>query len=135
MSPFIKKGTVLFIRPVQAKKLQIGDLVCAYQEKFITHRLIKKKKSKNKVFYIAKGDASPLPDPPLKGSQILGKVTKIKAGQRVVDLESKSAKLKARFLASFSLLTFKCPKLANLIKKIVKLLLFRKFVLKYIYDY
>lgn len=133
MSPFIKKGAILFIKPVRAKKLQIGDIVCAYQKKFITHRLIQK--SKNKVFYITRGDALPLPDSPLRGSQILGKVTKIQAGRRMVNLEGKSAQLKAQLLAFFSLLTFKCPRLANLIKKIAKLPLARQLVLKYIYDY
>lgn len=85
MAPLIPSGSRLFIRFFPKNKIKIGDIVFFKQDKdFLTHRLI----YKSKKLWLTKADASPLPDPPIKPNQILGKVTKIERNGKVFSPEA-----------------------------------------------
>lgn len=81
MSPFIQLGDDIFVKHEAPDSLSLGDVVVVIRENdIVTHRLIKISLDT----YICKGDNTHIPDPPVKGEQIFGRVTAIqRAGERI----------------------------------------------------
>lgn len=72
MSPFIKDGDILICD--KQDEYNIGDVVLIKTDKFFCHRIILC--SKDKSFYLTKGDNSLEPDGWLRKDKIIGKVKK-----------------------------------------------------------
>lgn len=79
MKPFISSGNVITVAPVEAEKLSNGDVILYVSNgNFCVHRLIEKYIDDQQYFFVTKGDNRFSNDPPIKMSQIKGKVIKVK---------------------------------------------------------
>lgn len=92
MLPFIWNGDKVCI--LCSDKVSVGDIIL-YQRNngYVLHRLISIKKTPENVQYICKGDYLSHADPPIKKSQIQGKVVEIENNNRKINLESFSMRL------------------------------------------
>jgi signal peptidase len=76
MTPAIRKGDAVVLRPVDTDSLKVGDVVSyrspADQRVIITHRIVEVEKTWKQV--ITKGDNVSRNDKPLTMSEIIGKV-------------------------------------------------------------
>lgn len=75
MEPEIKTGSIIFTKSVNPDKVAVGDTVTYSDgDHFVTHRVIEKNSSDNRVEFITKGVANEEPDPEsVSGDQIAGK--------------------------------------------------------------
>jgi len=76
MEPALSVGGVVFIKPVEAADIEVGDII-AYGsgETLITHRVIEVISQPSGPMFITKGDASQAPDlTPVSPSAVVGKV-------------------------------------------------------------
>lgn len=82
MLPTIENGQLLTVRRIKIKKVNVGDIVCIYQQKLkimVTHRVISKSKGRLKT----KGDNSSTADSWLSDeTNFLGVVVKINKQKR-----------------------------------------------------
>lgn len=102
MFPFIKFGDLITIRTLKDTQPQIGDLIIfIINDKFVLHRLTKKKYSGEYIFQ-TKGDCAFYFDEPINESQIIGKAVKIKRNEKIINLESKKYKILNYFLSKIS---------------------------------
>jgi len=88
MLPLIKPEDEIMVRKGSRETLKCGDIVVF--EKFrelYTHRLLRKRMSGSKITLLTKGDNSFIADDPISEKDLLGKVTKIKKGNRSINLE------------------------------------------------
>lgn len=121
MRPFIISGNVITVQPTEPEKLSIGDVLLYLSEgKFYVHRLIRKYKVENQLFFITKGDNRQLQDPPILLSQILGKVIKIERGDRPYNAGSIPIKLSNYFISMIPLHLIN--QLANLRNKLNRII-------------
>ena len=76
MSPFIKSGSILTIKPDQ--NIYIGDIVL-YRTSggLIAHRVIGERSASDECFFVMKGDNLNHKDGLVRASHILGKVVKM----------------------------------------------------------
>lgn len=81
MLPSIWPGDILLIESTLTDEFTHGDVVLVKREKSILiHRLV----NKNGPQWITRGDAMPQNDPPASPADILGKVSEIRCGARVI---------------------------------------------------
>ncbi len=78
MRPHIPPGSLVLVHRVPGSQLRIGDVI-TYNSMVspgeqITHRIVGFKQVGPVREVVVKGDANPLPDPPLLASQVVGKV-------------------------------------------------------------
>jgi signal peptidase I len=75
MAPFLKGGEVITLKKVPSSSLHRGDLIF-FRDRYgslILHRIIRKRKSGNKVYLETKGDALIAFDEPVLADDVLGK--------------------------------------------------------------
>lgn len=76
MAPHILKGDLVTVKSVP--DYQVGDVITytnpAEKSQTITHRIIYKEQDSMNTTYLTQGDANPLPDAPIHGTDIVGKV-------------------------------------------------------------
>jgi signal peptidase I len=95
MSPFLAGGEILKIQKVPASSLQIGDLIF-FKTRLgfpMLHRIVKKGYEEDLYIFRTKGDASLSMDEPVSGSDILGKVNRVKkrlSGGKTIDIDMES---------------------------------------------
>jgi signal peptidase I len=83
MLPSLWPGDLLTIQSVSNEKVVPGEIVLVMRDnRFCIHRLIKKEQIQDCVFLITKGDAVPQNDPRVAASELLGRVTDIRRGNR-----------------------------------------------------
>lgn len=87
MSPFIKNGSILSIKPTD--RIFTGDVIL-YKGKngIIVHRVIHRKNIDGNIFFVAKGDNLRHPDTLVCPSDILGKVVKVESSRSKINLDS-----------------------------------------------
>lgn len=79
MRPLLQPEDVIWVEAVAEQDLDIGDIVLVRRPAdFVTHRLVER----TSQGWIAKGDNLPMPDPPVAGTDILGRVTALERGGR-----------------------------------------------------
>jgi signal peptidase I len=107
MAPFLTGGEILTIRKSPVSSLHVGDLVF-FKTRYgslLLHRIIKKK-NKNMVIFLTKGDAVPEIDEPVFEYNVLGKVCMIEKisgmGTKRVNMESRFRRTINFLLAVFS---------------------------------
>ncbi len=87
MSPFIKGGSILTVKP--GENISIGDVILYRSGGGLTaHRVIGKRKSEGKSFFITKGDNLEYKDPLVDHLELLGRVVKVESGQKEIELDS-----------------------------------------------
>ena len=108
MSPSIKKGELLMVKPIAFEEAEIGEIVAFRRDEsqsvLTTHRVIQKGKESGQRYIITKGDRNPYRDFPLLSSQeLLGKVTGIERNGQVISLESPFYRIRGYLMARLSL--------------------------------
>lgn len=90
MFPLLKPRDEIVVRKSPLKALSCGDIVVFERDKTLyAHRLLGKKKTGVKIKLIIKGDNSKAVDSPITEGQLLGKVVKVKRGNKLFNLESR----------------------------------------------
>jgi hypothetical protein len=114
MHPLLRTGDAVFLK--KTKNLKFADLA-VYKKNggFISHRFIRKVKSKGKVLFIFKADNSWDCDQPVAEEQVLGAVIRLKRKDGIVILNTFSGRLKnlKDFAVSYFRLFF--PRLGSVI--------------------
>ncbi len=100
MVPFIRPGDLLTTKTVNPIDISTGEvLLYQRQGRSFVHRLIKKKTINGTPLFITRGDHLTFCDPPIPGSQILGKVISIERSGRTIHLDTPLQQMRGRFLA------------------------------------
>lgn len=108
MSPFLRKGDVLTVRPITFAEAKIGDIV-AYRRDvpesgLTTHRMIQKGRDDEGSYIITKGDRCRFRDLPIKcPSHVYGKVVSMEKKGRLISLETRFHRVLGYLIARFSL--------------------------------
>jgi hypothetical protein len=85
MLPSVWPGDLLTIQSAAHNEVVAGDIVLVLRDRrFLIHRLIEKRQDRGFILWVTRGDAVPRNDPPAGASELLGRVTGIQRGNRVV---------------------------------------------------
>ena len=108
MSPCIKKGDLLVVKPIALEEAEIGEIVAFRREEshsvLTTHRVIQKGKERGRRYVITKGDRNIYRDFPLVSPvDVLGKVVGIERKGQVISLETPFYCLRGYLKARLSL--------------------------------
>ena len=94
MVPYIFSGDVIIIEKIDANEVTIGDILFfESQGSLFVHRLMRTSNTENGTYLITKGDSMHSHDNPIRPSQVLGKVKKIKRWGITVNSDSRFLKL------------------------------------------
>ncbi len=79
MLPTVLPGDLLTIEPKTSEQIQAGDIALYAREgRFFVHRIVSKSSVRGQVFLIARGDCMSQQDPPIRETELLGRVTEIR---------------------------------------------------------
>jgi signal peptidase len=85
MLPSLWPGDLLTIQCVEHNQVVPGDIVLVMRDnRFFAHRLIGKQHDQDCVTLITRGDAVPQNDPPVATSEVLGRVSGVRRGSRIL---------------------------------------------------
>jgi|SRR5271169_196528 len=83
MLPAIFPGDVLFVHRESTGNFRCGDIVLASRgENLVAHRIVRIKQLRNEVSIITRGDSLRDDDPPISGSNCLGRVFRVDSSGR-----------------------------------------------------
>jgi signal peptidase I len=103
MSPTIRDGEVLTVKPIKACAVKRGDILLYKTERgAIAHRVVGIKVERGVRVFILRGDALGMCDAPVRAKQILGHVISVERKGREVKLSGRCAVIRcaARALAA-----------------------------------
>ena len=108
MSPWIKKGDLLVVKPIGFEEVRIGEIVAYRKDEnhsvLTTHRVVARSKDQGQCYLITQGDRNLYRDLPLVSPQdILGKVVGIERKSQVISLETPFYRLRGYLMARLSL--------------------------------
>ncbi len=107
MSPCIKKGDLLVVKPVALEEAGIGEIVAFRKDEshsvLTTHRVVQQGKKRGQGYLITKGDLNLYRDLPLSPQDVLGKVVGIERKGQVFLLETPFSRLRGYLMARLSL--------------------------------
>ena len=88
MSPLLRTGDAIYVEPVKADNLSIGDIILSKAgEKMRAHRLIKIYKEKGGGIFRTKGDTFSSVDEPLGENNIIGRVYAVEKWGKTLNLK------------------------------------------------
>lgn len=120
MLPLIKPEDEIVVRKDSLNTLKCGDIVVFEKHRELyTHRLLYRKMSESKIKLITKGDNSLIIDEPISEKELLGKVIKIKKGNKSINLESKFWKIVNSLAGTLSYLEWIVFSLLRGIKRLI----------------
>jgi len=83
MLPTVWAGDLLTIESVASDEVTAGDIVLVLcHHRFFIHRLVERRQGRDCFSLITRGDAMPHDDPPAAVSELLGRVARIRRGNR-----------------------------------------------------
>ena len=107
MSPCIKKGDLLMVKPIAFEEAEIGEIVAFRRDEsqsvLTTHRVIQKGKELGRRYLITKGDRNLYRDFPLSPQEVFGKVVGIERKGQLISLETPFYRLRGYLKARLSL--------------------------------
>jgi signal peptidase I len=88
MSPLVRDGDVLLVRPVDMAAVRVGDLVLCSSEggRVVVHRVIRREVNQEGHWFTVQGDAVARPDGLIPGAQVYGRVVAIERGAARIEL-------------------------------------------------
>lgn len=87
MLPTVWPGETLVVERVKPEKIRIGDLVLVGRDSGLcAHRVIGTAGDLEHPQWITQGDALPVPDRPVAGNELLGRVTYLIRGGRLIEV-------------------------------------------------
>ncbi len=103
MFPFLRKGDIVTIQPIEIDKISPGDVVVFQTpQKLIAHRLLKKKIHNAQTVLKTKGDYMPKCDLPVYNKDYIGIVIQRKRKNRIKNLRTPYQKKINKILARIS---------------------------------
>jgi len=105
MSPLIRSGDMLTVQPADVTTLNVGDVALYRDERgrLIAHRVVGKRTQNSHLDLVIRGDAPGYPNEIIQAAQILGRVTQVQRGEKMIKLGKKrwqkGSILWARFLS------------------------------------
>ncbi len=108
MSPCIKKGDLLVVKPIAFEEAEIGEIVAFRRDEsqsvLTTHRVVQQGKDGDQRYLITKGDRNLYRDFPLVSPvDVLGKVVGIERKGQLISLETPFYRLRGYLIARLSL--------------------------------
>ena len=108
MSPCIKKGDFLVVKPITLEEAGVGEIVAYRKDEshsvLTTHRVVHKGNDGDRPYLMTKGDRNLYRDFPLVSPvDVLGKVVGIERKGQVISLETPFYRLRGYMMARFSL--------------------------------
>ncbi len=107
MSPCIKKGDLLMVKPIALWEAGIGEIVAYRKEEshsvLTTHRVVARGKDRGQRYLITQGDRNLYRDFPLSPQDVLGKVVSIERKGQLISLETPFYRLRGYLIARLSL--------------------------------
>jgi hypothetical protein len=106
MSPLVRDGDVVLVRPVEARAVREGDVVLCADERgrLLLHRVIRRRAGPGGVCLTVQGDSVEQPDGEIAGAQLYGRVAAVEregvwmaADRPVLRLLGWSAALRSRW--------------------------------------
>ena len=89
MWPWVRSGDVLVVAREAPSGMRRGHVAFyARHGSLFAHRLVGKLRRGGEVLLVTHGDALPCGDAPVRGREILGRVVRIRRGNREIDLET-----------------------------------------------
>ena len=107
MSPSIKKGELLIVKPIALEEAEIGEIVAFRRDEsqsvLTTHRVVARGKDQGQGYLITQGDRNIYRDLPLFPQDVLGKVVGIERKGQLISLETPFYHLRGYLMARLSL--------------------------------
>jgi hypothetical protein len=92
MVPTLFPEDILIVRHEAARNARCGDVVLCFRAgRFCAHRLVEKLEEGGRFSFVTRGDALTENDPPLAESELLGRVTAVVRGRKVIELGGRPA--------------------------------------------
>jgi hypothetical protein len=90
MVPTLFPGDILIVRREAARNARCGDVVLYFRAgHFCAHRLVEKLEEGGRFSLMTRGDALTENDPPLAESELLGRVTAVVRGRKLIELSGR----------------------------------------------
>lgn len=104
MTPAIRDGDTVLVAPVRARDLRVGEIVLSQtaNEKFVVHRILRRRRQQDCLSFLLKGDLCHSPDGWVDGSRILGRAIQVRRQGRVARLHGGGQRLWGPLAAAFS---------------------------------
>jgi len=104
MLPLIAPGSMVSIDHLPAKKIRSGDIIAFRRSShLVVHRVLKKYYRQGDLFFLEKGDSN-LRAGIVEEKDVLGKVIKVKRGEKPVALDSNTWRLINYLMAGYGLM-------------------------------
>jgi signal peptidase I len=107
MSPCIKKGDLLVVKPIAFEEAGIGEIVAYRKEEshsvLTTHRVVARGKDQGQGYLMTQGDRNVYRDFPLSPQDVLGKVVGIERKGQIISLETSFQRVRGYLIARLSL--------------------------------
>jgi signal peptidase I len=107
MTPCIKKGDLLVVKPIVLEEARIGEVVAFRKEEshsvLTTHRVVARGKDGGQRCLITQGDRNLYRDLPLSPQDVLGKVVGIERKGQLISLETPFYRLRGYLIARWSM--------------------------------
>jgi hypothetical protein len=100
MSPLVRDGDVVLVRPAAPSAVRVGDVVlfAAGPGRVLVHRVIRRSAGRGGVRFTIQGDQVSRPDGVIPAAQIYGKVTGIERGGVKISLDQPALRLLGWFI-------------------------------------
>jgi signal peptidase I len=88
MAPLIQAGDQILVKKIAPSQIQLGDIITFWQGNIlVTHRVIRRQTKSGNICFVEKGDANANYSW-IDAQSIIGKVRKIKKGEREIDIDT-----------------------------------------------
>ncbi|MFC3884799.1 hypothetical protein ACFOU2_15520 [Bacillus songklensis] len=117
MYPLIKQGDICRFIPLDSKsKLKKSEIILFVCEdgRLIGHRYYRTFVENGVSYYVFKGDTNVFPDPPVEGSQLIGKLVLIKKKKFRINPQGSFSQLWGSIVFAFPLVPRYCKKYLSL---------------------
>jgi signal peptidase I len=80
MLPTLWPGDFLTVQSRRAEQIEPGEIILFMREgRFFVHRVKSKSAAGDEIFLIVRGDCMPDDDPPVRSSEVLGKIVEVQS--------------------------------------------------------
>jgi hypothetical protein len=89
MYPFIRSKEAIHIAPLNSITLRYADIIlfCDREKRLQVHRIVKRRKARGRITFVAKGDSLRRSDGNIEEEAVIGRVVAIEKGGRLIFLD------------------------------------------------
>lgn len=101
MSPLLRDGDVVWVRPVEPGSVEVGDVVlCSPGDsppgRVVVHRVVRRRTLSGGLSFVVQGDRVAQPDGMIPGAQVYGRVAAIEREGRQIEMDRPLVRLLGR---------------------------------------